>query len=176
MSNTCHHYHRRMPPPAAAIFSLLLILTGIAKLRRPSDTARALRSMNIPVPRLTTTLVASVEVSVGTGALVLGSSLFLGMQGGLYAVFLAWVAAALVKGVPIASCGCLGREDTPPYWGHLILNGIGVAASAAAAISGQLSVTGLAETAALVLIVGVGTALGWTILDEGARISGLVTR
>ena len=165
-----------MPPPAAAIFSLLLILTGIAKLRRPNDTARALRSMNIPLPRLTTTLVASGEVVVGTGAMVLGSSLFLGVQAGLYAVFLAWVAAALVKDVPIASCGCLGREDTPPYWGHLILNGIAIAASAAAAIGGQVSVTGFAEMVALLLIVGTGTTLGWAILDEGARISGLVTR
>lgn len=165
-----------MPPPAAAIFSLLLILTGIAKLRRPNDTARALRSMSIPVPRLTTALVASGEVVVGTGALVLGSSLFLAAQAGLYAVFLAWVATALVKDVPIASCGCLGRADTPPYWGHVILNGIGVVASAAAAISGEISVAGFPEMAALLLLVGIGTTLGWIVLDEGARISGLVTR
>lgn len=165
-----------MPPPAAAIFSLLLILTGIAKLRRPNDTARALRSMDIPSPRLTTALVASGEVVVGTGALVLSSSLFLAVQAGLYALFLAWVGAALVKDVPIASCGCLGREDTPPYWGHVILNGIAVAASAAAAISGQVTVDSFPEMAALLLIVGIGTTLGWTILDEGARISGLVTR
>ena len=165
-----------MPPPAAAIFSALLILTGIAKLRRPNDTARALRSMNIPVPRLTTSLVASGEVVVGACALVLGSSLLFAVQAGLYTAFLIWVAAALVKDVPIASCGCLGREDTPPYWGHVILNGIAVVASAAAAISGQMPVASFTEVAALLLIVGVGTTLGWTILDEGARISGLVTR
>ncbi len=165
-----------MPQPAAAIFSLLLILTGFAKLRRPNDTARALGAMKIPYPRIATGLVASMEVVVGTGALVLGASLLLGVQAGLYAVFLAWVTAALVKGVPIASCGCLGREDTPPYWGHVILNGIAVAASAGGAIAGEVTVSGFPEMAALLLIVAVGTALGWAILDEGARISGLVTR
>ncbi len=163
-----------MPPPAAAIFSLLLILTGIAKLRSPNDTARALRAMNIPMPRVATGLVASLEVVVGTGALALGSSLLYGVQAGLYAVFLAWVIAALVKEVPMASCGCLGREDTPPYWGHVILNVVAVAASAAAAISGNVPVAGVPESAAFLLVVVVGTALGWAILDEGARISGLV--
>jgi hypothetical protein len=165
-----------MPPPAAAIFSLLLILTGIAKLRRPNDTARALGAMNIPLPRVATGVVATVEVVVGTGALVLGSSLLIGLQAGLYALFLAWVAAALVKDVPIASCGCLGREDTPPYWGHVILNIFAVAASATAAITGQVPVAGLPELAAFLLVVVVGTSLGWIVLDEGARISGLVQR
>lgn len=165
-----------MPPPAAAIFSLLLILTGIAKLRRPNDTARALGAMNIPMPRVATGLLASMEVIVGAGALVLGSSLLLGVQAGLYTLFLAWVAAALVKEVPIASCGCLGREDTPPYWGHVILNVVAVAASATAAITGQVPISGFPELAAFLLVVVVGTALGWAILDEGARISGLVAR
>lgn len=176
MSSPGHHYHRPMPPPAAAIFSLLLILTGIAKLRRPNDTARALRAMSIPLPRVATGLVASVEVVVGTGALVLGSSFLFGAQAVLYAVFLAWVTTALVRDVPIASCGCLGREDTPPYWGHVILNVVAVAASATAAITGEVPVAGFAELGAFLLVVVVGTGLGWVILDEGARISGLVAR
>lgn len=176
VSSPGHHYYRRMPPPAAAIFSLLLILTGVAKLRRPNDTARALRSMNTPMPRVTTIVIAVAEVIVGTGALVFGSSLLFVVQAFLYAGFLAWVVSALVKGVPIASCGCLGREDTPPYWGHVILNGIAVAASTAAAISGQIPVASFPELAAFLLIMSVGTALAWRILDEGARISGLVTR
>jgi uncharacterized membrane protein YphA (DoxX/SURF4 family) len=165
-----------MPPPAAAIFSLLLIVTGIAKLRRPNDTARALAAMHLPFPGLLTRLVAIAEVAIGVGALVVGTPILFAAQALLYALFLGWVGAALAKGVPIASCGCLGREDTPPYVGHLILNGLGVLASVGAAITGTVPVDGLLEVIALLLLVAVGTALAWTVLDEGARISALVTK
>jgi hypothetical protein len=165
-----------MPPPAAAIFSLLLIVTGVAKLRRPNDTARALAAMLLPFPGLLTRLVAIAEVAIGAGALVVGTPILFAGQALLYALFLGWVATALAKGVPIASCGCLGREDTPPYVGHLILNVFGVLASVGAAITGTMPVEGITEVVALLLLVVVGTALAWTVLDEGARISALVTK
>jgi uncharacterized membrane protein YphA (DoxX/SURF4 family) len=165
-----------MPPPAAAIFALLLIVTGTAKLRRPTDTARALAAMRLPFPGLLTQLVAIAEVTIGVGGFVVGTSTLFAAQALLYALFLAWVATAIAKDIPIASCGCLGREDTPPYVGHLILNGFGVLASVGAAITGTIPVGGFLEVAALLLLVAVGTALAWAVLDEGARISTLVTK
>jgi hypothetical protein len=165
-----------MPPPAAAIFALLLIVTGIAKLRRPTDTARALAAMHLPFPGLLTRVVAITEVAIGVGALVVGTPMLFASQAFLYAIFLVWVATALAKGVPIASCGCLGREDTPPYAGHLILNAVGVFASVGAAITGMISVEGILEVVASLVLVAVGTAVAWTVLGEAARISALVTK
>jgi uncharacterized membrane protein YphA (DoxX/SURF4 family) len=164
-----------MPPPAAAIFALLLIVTGIAKLRRPTDTARALAAMRLPIPGILTRLVAIAEVAIGVGALVVGTPILFAAQALLYALFLGWVATALAKGVPIASCGCLGRADTPPYVGHLILNAIAIFASAGAVLTGPVEVSGLLQLMAMTLPVLVGAALAWIVLDEGARISGLTS-
>jgi predicted MFS family arabinose efflux permease len=39
-----------------------------------------------------------------------------------YLGFAAFVVAALRHGTMIGSCGCFGREDTPPHWSHVALN------------------------------------------------------
>ena len=39
-----------------------------------------------------------------------------------YLAFAAFVVAALRRGTMLGSCGCFGREDTPPHWSHVALN------------------------------------------------------
>jgi hypothetical protein len=48
-----------------------------------------------------------------------------------YLAFAAFVAAALARRWPLASCGCLGRADTAPTAGHVAVN-LGAAVAAAA--------------------------------------------
>lgn len=163
-----------MPPAVASIFSLLLIITGAAKLRRPDETARSLREIGIPFARPLTLVLAGAEILVGATALATGHQVALLAQALMYSVFLAWVLIALRLDVPMATCGCLGRDDTPPYWGHVLLNSFAVAGSGATALlMASVSLEGLAGLADVAIVL-VGAGLAWALLDQGARAHGLV--
>lgn len=166
-----------MPSPAVAIFSILLVITGTAKLRRPRDTASALHKLHVPSPMPVTIAVSLIEVTVGLAALLSGAPFWYALQAGLFAVFLVWVTAALVLKVPIASCGCLGRDDTPPYWGHIALNVIAVAVSLWATTAGSLPwSTAVLAWPTNFVISATGVWLAWRILDDGARVHGMAIR
>jgi hypothetical protein len=49
------------------------------------------------------------------------------------------VVMALRKGTMIGSCGCFGREETPPHWSHVVLD---------LALAGVAAGTGLASPGA----------------------------
>jgi hypothetical protein len=165
-----------MPPAVASIFSVLLIATGVAKLHRPDETARALRQVGLPLARPLTLFLGGCEVLVGGAALVSGKPVALMIQAAMYALFLAWVVAALKLDVPLSSCGCIGRDDTPPYWGHVALNSAGIVGSLTVALlAPSLSLEGGALLANLGLVV-VGAGIAWALLNQGARAHGLVSR
>ncbi len=158
--------------PGAAVFSLLLVLTGLAKSRRPADTSRALAALGFPNNRLVGLMIGLVEIGVGGVALITGNSMALMAQAALYAAFATWIAVALARDLPIASCGCLGTPDTPPYWGHLVLDVTAALFSLGAALTVSESLlqgTG-AEIIAVVILVGVGAYLAWQIIGQGARV------
>lgn len=154
----------------AGIFSALLIATGVAKLTRPHETARALAEVGVPQALPATYLLAGTEVMVGGAALVAPHRFTLAAQTTMYLVFLAWVVIALKRDVPLASCGCLGRDDTPPYWGHVVLNVLAITASGAAMINGAdlwaLS-EGLARVTNITMVAG-GAWLAWQVMGAGA--------
>lgn len=163
--------------PGAAVFSVLLILTGIAKLRRPGDTSRALAALGFPNHRSTGFMIGLVEIGVGGAALMTGSRVALFGQGVLYASFAVWIGVALARDLPIASCGCLGTDDTPPYWGHLTLDIAAVVLSVAAAftVSSPLFAGTTIELVGTTLLVGVGSFLAWLVIGPGARLRGTYT-
>jgi hypothetical protein len=55
-----------------------------------------------------------------------------------YLAFAAFVVAALRRGTMIGTCGCFGREETPPHATHVVLNLVlaGVAAAVAVTAAG----------------------------------------
>ena len=57
----------------------------------------------------------------------------------LYAGFGLFVALALYRRIPIASCGCFGKVDTPPSVLHLALNAAGLGAGSWAAVNHSAS-------------------------------------
>ena len=155
---------------SAAIFSLLLVLTGLAKIRRPLDVERALTSLGVlSFPGLGVGL-GLIELGVGFSALLWAP--WFAVQGVAYLVFAGWVSVALVRKVPIASCGCLGRDDTPPSVGHVVLNLFAAVVSLGATTTQQFVLyPGLAGAAQL-FVIAIGLYLSYVVLTDGARLSG----
>ena len=154
-----------------AIFSVLLVLTGIAKLRRPGDVERALRDFGAPTFRGSGVVLGGVEIVVGLGALLTPAVLW--AQAVLYLGFALWVIAALRRQVPIASCGCFGRDDTPPTGAHVFLNLVGAAASMMAPLTSAEPIVGagLGLVAQLVAMIA-GAFLAYLVLTEYAALRG----
>jgi hypothetical protein len=163
-----------MLAPSAAIFSLLLIITGAAKVARPQEVERALTTLGFPRIPGAGTLIGLLEIAVGAAALVFPGALTL--QAALYLAFAVWIALALRASVPMATCGCLGREDTPPTMTHLVLDVVAAAISLGAAMSAPLQLTADLAGLATVTVIAVGVFLCYVILTDGARLSGARAR
>jgi len=118
---------------------LLLVVAGVAKAVRPGDTARAVAE-TVPLPlAVLAPLVragAVAEGCVGAAGLVHPSPWTAGLVALSYAAFAAFVTVVLVRGGPLASCGCFGTPDTPATRLHvvvdLVLAGSALAVAAAA--------------------------------------------
>ena len=86
---------------------------------------------------------------LGFGEVAIGLSVLSGTaiaSAGLtfaYGGFAVFVAIALHHDLPIGSCGCFGKDDTPPTWVHVAFNLVG---------------TG---TAALAVAYPIGSPAGW---------------
>ena len=52
-----------------------------------------------------------------------------------YVGFAGVTVLALVRHLPIDSCGCLGRMETPPSWRHLLVLGAAAAGALGAAVA-----------------------------------------
>jgi hypothetical protein len=95
---------------------VLLVAAGAAKAARPGDTARAVAA-TVPVPlAVLAPLVrvgAAVEAVVGAAGLLHPSPWTAGLVAASYAGFAVFVTVVLVRGGPLASCGCFGTPDTP---------------------------------------------------------------
>jgi len=100
----------------------LLGLGGALEVRNPAGTVGALRAMGLPASPPGVRLGGAVAVIISLGAVVwLDRPLALAVSAS-YLALSAFVAAALTRHVPLQSCGCFGRQDTPPTVGHLALN------------------------------------------------------
>jgi len=108
----------------------LLGLAGGLKVVRPSETANALRAAGLPSHRSLVRLGALAEVAVAIAALAAPGMVTGTLVSVSYLAFAGFIGMALRRRWVIASCGCLGRPDTPPTPAHLVLN---VAAAACAA-------------------------------------------
>ncbi|MCJ7436152.1 MAG: hypothetical protein MUP97_00085 [Acidimicrobiia bacterium] len=105
-----------------AIAATLLLVGGLAKAWRPTDTAHALRGLGVPVPPFAVRLGGLVEAAVGLSALVRGDRVSAILVALSYLAFSGFVIVALARHAPIASCGCFGRLDTPPSTVHVVLD------------------------------------------------------
>jgi hypothetical protein len=150
------------PTMAAA---LLLAVAGAPKLVNPHDTRRALRSVGLPVPAVVVRAGGLLEVGIGTLALLRGGAVADGLVAASYLGFTGFVILALRSGGVVASCGCVGRPDTPPTLAHVLVTAtFAVVAGVAATIgpTGVLTwVTSSASAATQVAVIGFAVLLAW---------------
>lgn len=111
----------------------LLALGGAFKAASPADTATALRGVGLPGWPLLVRLGGVLEMAVAVVALATGGRAAAALVAISYLGFAGFVAVALARGVPIATCGCFGKADTPPSVVHLVIN-LGAAAAALAVV------------------------------------------
>jgi hypothetical protein len=149
---------------------LLLVLAGALKLRHPDYAVGALRSVGASATPATVRALGAGEIALGAATALVGNAVLLGVLAATYAAFTAFVARALATGGAVASCGCVGRPDTPPTVAHLVVTaslGVTAAVAAVQASTGTRWLTGSAwagDTLALLALTGVATWLTWLAL------------
>jgi hypothetical protein len=115
--------------------ALLLAFAGAAKAVDPVMTVGALRTLGLPSSRTWVRMGAAAELLVGLLAAAVGWAWVWWLVAASYLAFAAFVVAALRAGTMVGSCGCLGREDTPPHPVHVVVD-VALATTAAAAVLG----------------------------------------
>ncbi|WP_432496880.1 MauE/DoxX family redox-associated membrane protein [Kineococcus gypseus] len=133
----------------------LLLVAGVAKLRRPDGTARALRAQHLPAGTGAVRLLGAGEVALALAALA-GAPGAAWAVAAAYAGFTAFVVVALVRDAPLSSCGCFGEPDLPPTRTHVVVTALLAAASAGTAVAGTAG--GAATGAAGLLAAGAPAA------------------
>ena len=106
----------------ALVAALLLAVAGAQKLLDPTMTVGALRALRVPSSPWLVRIGSAAELGLGVAAIVVGGAALWWAVAASYVAFGVFVLAALRKGTMIGSCGCFGREETPPHWSHAVLN------------------------------------------------------
>ncbi len=147
-----------MVAQAAATIALgLLGASGVAKLVDPEPTTGAMRTTRLPSSNVVSRALGATEVLVAAGALVTGGA-FVIAAAGFYLAFGVFTFVALARRIPLQSCGCFGREDTPPTVLHLVFNAASALALASLPVLGLDPVPWSMPTVELGLYGGFATA------------------
>lgn len=113
-----------MPPLSGPVLALmaLLALAGIQKIADPKPTSGALQAAGLPGTRQIVIALGIAEIATGLTGIVIGGSTPAFVGFGFYTAFALFVGNALIRKLPIRSCGCLGATETPPSIVHVIVN------------------------------------------------------
>lgn len=164
--------HEVLAQVVATIVLGLLGASGTVKLVDPTPTTGAMRVAGLPssdilsrVLGVTEIVVAVVALSIGGFALVGGAVLYTG-----FAVF---TFRAVRKRLPLQSCGCFGREDTPPTSFHSAYNAVAALALVTVAALDRVPIDWTSPLTELVLYLGftaVGVYLSYLLLTLLPRL------
>lgn len=164
-----------MVAQAVATIALgLLGASGVAKLVDPEPTTGALRATRLPSSNVVSRLLGATEVVVAVGAVVTGG-VFVIAATGLYLAFGVFTFAALAQRIPLQSCGCFGREDTPPSVVHVVFNASAALALASLPILGVEPVPWSMPVVELALYAGFAAIGIWASYLLLARLPQLTT-
>jgi hypothetical protein len=126
------------------IAAALLVLSGGSKLIDPAPTRGALETARLPAGAGTVPSLAVAEIAAGFTGIILGGwgAAAVGL---IYLGFAGFVFYALQRRLPIQSCGCFGRPDTPPTWWHFGFNLISFGVGLSLAFTGRSPVDLLSD-------------------------------
>lgn len=158
-----------------AAAAVLLVIAGLAKVVHPRPTADMLGTLGLPgVPALATGIGVG-EFVLGLLALVVGGPVLAVAVGLVYVGFALVVLRALAVGAP--SCGCFGRDDTPPSWIHVVGDMVfAVASFVAAAGSTPLEVMDDQPAGGIPFVIVVGLVAGLAVVAFTALPAALEAR
>ncbi|MGH9112766.1 MAG: MauE/DoxX family redox-associated membrane protein [Acidimicrobiales bacterium] len=122
----------------ALVAALLLVVAGAMKAVDPTMTVGALRALRLPSSPGLVRAGAAAELVLGVVAATTGAPVAWGLVAVSYLGFAVFVVAALRAGTMVGSCGCFGREDTPPHPVHVVLD-VALAAFAVGAAVGEVA-------------------------------------
>jgi hypothetical protein len=151
------------------IAAVLLAGAGAAKAIDPAATVGALRGFGVPVSAAAVRVGGMVEVGIALVAATTGDPVAALALAASYLAFTAFVVAARVRRLPIGSCGCFGKVDTPPSALHVLVNlgaataAIGVAAAGGGGLGAALAAQPLGAVPFVVLVL-VGAYAAFTAL------------
>lgn len=107
----------------------LLLLAGVAKVRRPGASGRALVLAGLPGTPAAVRALGVAEIAVALAGLGLGGPVW-ALQAVVYTGFTAFVARERTR--PSSNCGCFGEEGVPLTGLHVVVDAaLAVAALAA---------------------------------------------
>lgn len=119
----------------ALVCAGLLAIAGGQKVLDPTMTVGALRALRLPASPIIVRAGALAELLLGVAAIAWGGAVTWWLVAASYVAFAAFVLLALRAGTMIGSCGCFGREETPPHWSHVALNLVLAAGAASIAVA-----------------------------------------
>lgn len=154
--------------------ALLLVVAGVAKIVRPESTVGALHSVSAPASTWSVRILGAGEIALGAAALIIGGVVVDTLVAVAYAAFLTFVLVARRHGGAVASCGCFGREDTPPTGAHVIVTtlavGVAMMAAATGGHDGLSSLPLQLESAEVIAFAALTAWLGWLALAVMPRL------
>lgn len=160
--------------------SLLLVVSGVAKLRNPEPAAVAagalLRQRGSRRSRVAAVrMLASTELVVGVAFLVVGGRFCAALIAVAFAG-LSTVALALAMSSRRVSCGCFGSADAPAGPSHVVWNMVCCAAGIACALRPVGALAGLPGHGATVALVGAAqlvllASLGYLAMTAGPALA-----
>ena len=134
----------------SAISLLLLAASGVSKTLDPDPTTGAMRSAGLPGSRGVSRFLGMAEVAAAGAGIAVGG-VWVGAAALLYLGFLVFTVAAVRRRLPIQSCGCFGREDTPPTMAHVVFNAVAAVMLSVTALMSESPVPWSEPPAELVL-------------------------
>jgi len=153
---------------AAAIALLLLGASGVGKLVDWKPTSGALKSANLPSSRQWVWLLGSLEIGAAAIGLLIGG-VWMAPALLLYAGFTGFTVWAIQRDVPLQSCGCFGKDDTPPTAIHVVYNTMATFALTFGVVTGSVPINWtrpFGETLLIFAFAVIGSYLSYLLLAE----------
>lgn len=164
---------------AVASIALGLIGTaGVAKLIDPDPTSGALAAARLPSGRLLARAIGLLEIAAAITGLALGGGAVV-VAAVLYAGFALFTLSGVLEQRPIQSCGCFGRDDTPPSWIHVGYNVIAAISLAWIAVAGMPAIpwdSAGAKPFLYIAFAAVGTYASYLVLSVMPRTLAVVNQ